>query len=59
MGELKMDMNNNEFQELRLKVDQISSELERQNIIRPLNTKWMIVVGTLIRVNLHSKNLKK
>ena len=43
-----MEINNGEFQTLRLKVDQISSELEKQHAIRAVNTKWMIIVGSII-----------
>lgn len=43
-----MEINNDEFQTLRLKVDQISSELDKQHAIRAVNTKWMIIVGSII-----------
>ena len=43
-----MEIKNDEFQTLRLKVDQISSELDKQHAIRAVNTKWMIIVGSLI-----------
>ena len=43
-----MEIKNDEFQTLRLKVDQISSELEKQHAIRAVNTKWMVIVGSLI-----------
>lgn len=43
-----MEIKNDEFQELRLKVDQISSELDKQNITRVVNTKWMVIVGAVI-----------
>jgi hypothetical protein len=43
-----MELKNDEFQALRLKVDQISSELDKQNTVRVVNTKWMIIVGAVI-----------
>lgn len=43
-----MELKDDEFQTLRTKVDQISSELEKQHAIRVVNTKWMIIVGSLI-----------
>ncbi len=43
-----MELKDDEFQTLRLKVDQISSELEKQHAIRAVNTKWMVIVGSLI-----------
>ena len=43
-----MELKNDEFQTLRLRVDQISSELDKQNTVRVVNTKWMIIVGAVI-----------
>jgi hypothetical protein len=43
-----MELKDDEFQTLRLKVDQISSELEKQRTMRAVNTKWMAIVGSLI-----------
>jgi hypothetical protein len=43
-----MELKNDDFQALQNKVDQISSELEKQNIVRIVNTKWVIIVGSLI-----------
>jgi len=43
-----MELKNDEFQALRLKVDQLASELDKQNTVRVVNTKWMIIVGAVI-----------
>jgi hypothetical protein len=43
-----MELKDDEFQALSLKVDQISSELDKQNTVRVVNTKWMIIVGAVI-----------
>lgn len=41
-------MKDDESQTLRLRVDQISSELDKQNTVRAVNTKWMLTVGAVI-----------
>ncbi|BBO84109.1 hypothetical protein DSCO28_46750 [Desulfosarcina ovata subsp. sediminis] len=43
-----MELKNDEFRTWQQRVDQISSELEKQNTVRVVNTKWMIIVGTVI-----------
>ena len=43
-----MEIKDDEFQTLRQRVDQISSELDKQNTVRVVNTKWMIIVGAVI-----------
>lgn len=43
-----MEIKDDEFQTLRLRVEQISSELDKQNTVRTVNTKWMVIVGSLI-----------
>ena len=43
-----MEMKNDEFQTLRSRVDEISSELDKQDRVRAVNTKWMLTVGAVI-----------
>lgn len=43
-----MEMKDDDFRTLQNKVDQISSELDKQNTVRVVNTKWMIIVGAVI-----------
>ncbi len=43
-----MEMKDDESQTLRLRVDQISSELDKQDRVRAVNTKWMLTVGAVI-----------
>lgn len=43
-----MEIKDNEFQTLQDKVNQLSSELDKQNTVRVVNTKWMIIVGVVI-----------
>jgi len=43
-----MEMKDDESQTLRLRVDQISSELHKQDRVRAVNTKWMLTVGAVI-----------
>jgi len=43
-----METKNDEFQALRLRLDQVSSELDKQDAVRAVNTKWMIIVGAVI-----------
>jgi len=43
-----MEIKDDEFQTLRQRVDQISSELDKQNTVRVVNTKWMIIIGAVI-----------
>lgn len=54
-----MEMKDDEFQALRLKVDQISSELDKQNTVRVVNTKWMLIVGAVILSALGFTNFVK
>jgi hypothetical protein len=43
-----MEIKDDEFQTLRQRVDQISSELDKQNTVRVVNTKWMVIIGAVI-----------
>lgn len=43
-----MEIQDEEFQALRLRVDKISSELDKQITVRAVNTKWMLTVGAVI-----------
>lgn len=43
-----MEMKEDESQSLRLRVDQISSKLDKQDRVRAVNTKWMLTVGAAI-----------
>ena len=43
-----MTVKDDEFQTLRLRVDQISSEFDKQGRVRAVNTKWMLTVGAVI-----------
>ena len=43
-----MEMKDDEFQTLRLRVDHISSELDKQDKVRAVNKKWMLTAGTVI-----------
>jgi hypothetical protein len=54
-----MEMKDDEFQTLRNKVDQISSELDKQNTVRVVNTKWMLIVGAVILSALGFTNFVK
>ena len=47
-----MELKNDEFQTLRLRVDKISSELDKKNTVQAVNTKWMITVGAVILASL-------
>lgn len=52
-----MEFNSDEFQKLSLKVAELSSELEKQNAIRAVSTKWLVLVGSLILAGLGFTNL--
>ena len=43
-----MELDSNELQAPRQRVDQSSSELDKQNTVRVVNTKWMVIVGAVI-----------
>ena len=43
-----METNNDEFQALRQRLDHVSSELDKQDAVRAVNTKWMVIVGAVI-----------
>ena len=43
-----MELKDDEFRALQLRVDQISSELDKQHAIGAVNTKWMFIVGAVI-----------
>lgn len=47
-----MEMKSDEFQTLQLRVDRISSELDKKNAIQAVNTKWLITVGAIILASL-------
>lgn len=54
-----MEMKDDELQTLQNKVDQISSELDKQNTVRVVNTKWMLIVGAVILSALGFTNFVK
>lgn len=54
-----MEMKDDEFQTLQDKVNQISSELDKQNTVRVVNTKWMLIVGAVILSALGFTNFVK
>jgi hypothetical protein len=43
-----MELNEEAFEKLRLSVEQLSSELNKQNTVRVVNTRWMIIVGAVL-----------
>jgi hypothetical protein len=43
-----MEFRENDFHELKLRVDKLASELDKKNSLKAVNTKWMITVGALI-----------
>jgi hypothetical protein len=43
-----MELKDEEFQTLQLRVNQISSELDKRHAIGAVNTKWMLIVGAVI-----------
>ena len=43
-----MELREDDFHELKLRVDKVASELDKQKALKAVNTKWMIIVGALI-----------
>jgi len=43
-----MELKDDEFRSLQLRVDQISSELDKQRAIGAVNTKWMLIAAAVI-----------
>ena len=52
-----MESKSDELQKLSLKVAELSSELEKQHALRAANTKWVVIVGSMILAALGFTNL--